>query len=53
MINPQLIIADHLIFTPDDVDLTRSPLREGLKEKTYVLALSILDYPASPMVIYC
>jgi len=32
-----LITADHLIFTPDDVDLTRSPLREGLKEKTYVL----------------
>jgi beta-1,2-mannobiose phosphorylase / 1,2-beta-oligomannan phosphorylase len=33
----QLIIADRLIFTPDDVDLTRSPLRQGLKEKTYVL----------------
>ncbi|HEV3324412.1 MAG TPA: hypothetical protein VG052_02360 [Puia sp.] len=32
-----LIIADRLIFTPDDVDLTRSPLRAGLKEKTYVL----------------
>ena len=32
-----MIIADHLIFAPDDVDLTRSPLRAGLKEKTYVL----------------
>jgi beta-1,2-mannobiose phosphorylase / 1,2-beta-oligomannan phosphorylase len=31
------IISDRLIFTPDDVDLTRSPLREGLKEKTFVL----------------
>jgi predicted GH43/DUF377 family glycosyl hydrolase len=37
MINPQLILADRLIFTPDDVDLTRSPLREGLREKTFVL----------------
>src|SRR5580693_501921 len=36
MNNPP-IIADHLIFTPDDVDLTRSPLRAGLKEKTVVL----------------
>jgi predicted GH43/DUF377 family glycosyl hydrolase len=35
--NQHLIIADHLIFAPDDVDLRRSPLREGLKEKTYVL----------------
>jgi predicted GH43/DUF377 family glycosyl hydrolase len=35
--NSPLIIADRLIFTPDDVDLTRSPLREGLKEKTFVL----------------
>jgi predicted GH43/DUF377 family glycosyl hydrolase len=33
----KLIISDHLIFTPDDVDLTRSPLREGLTDKTYVL----------------
>jgi predicted GH43/DUF377 family glycosyl hydrolase len=32
-----MIIADHLIFVPDDVDLSRSPLRAGLKEKTYVL----------------
>ena len=31
------IISDRLIFAPDDVDLTRSPLRNGLKEKTYVL----------------
>lgn len=39
----RLIIADHLIFTPDDVDLTRSPLRAGrldhggVTEKTFVL----------------
>jgi predicted GH43/DUF377 family glycosyl hydrolase len=33
----KLIISDHLIFAPDDVDLTRSPLREGLTDKTYVL----------------
>lgn len=32
-----LIIADRLIFTPDDVDLTRSPLRGGLPDKTFVL----------------
>jgi beta-1,2-mannobiose phosphorylase / 1,2-beta-oligomannan phosphorylase len=31
------IIADRLIFTPDDVDLTRSPLRGGLTDKTFVL----------------
>jgi predicted GH43/DUF377 family glycosyl hydrolase len=31
------IISDHLIFIPDDVDLSYSPLRNGLKEKTYVL----------------
>lgn len=31
------IKSDHLIFTPDDVDLSYSPLRNGLKEKTYVL----------------
>ena len=32
-------MADHdaLIFTPDDVDLTRSPLRRGIAEPTYVL----------------
>ena len=28
---------DALIFTPDDVDLTRSPLRRGIAEPTYVL----------------
>lgn len=28
---------DRLIFTPDDVDLTRSPLRRGVAEPTYVL----------------
>jgi predicted GH43/DUF377 family glycosyl hydrolase len=31
------IKSDHLIFTPGDVDLSRSPLRNGLQEKTYVL----------------
>jgi predicted GH43/DUF377 family glycosyl hydrolase len=35
--NQHSIIADHLIFAPDDVDLRRSPLRAGLKEQTYVL----------------
>ncbi len=28
---------DALIFTPDDVDLSRSPLRRGITEPTYVL----------------
>lgn len=28
---------DFLIFCPDDVDLTRSPLRRGISEPTYVL----------------
>ena len=28
---------DFLIFCPDDVDLTRSPLRRGIAEPTYVL----------------
>lgn len=28
---------DFLIFTPDDVDLTRSPLRRGIDAPTYVL----------------
>lgn len=42
MTNPH-IVSDRLIFTPDDVDLTRSPLRagrlqhDGATEKTYVL----------------
>jgi len=31
------IKSNLLIFTPDDADLTRSPLRNGLHEKTYVL----------------
>src|SRR5580704_6538246 len=31
------IKSDHLIFTPGNVDLTRSPLRKGLQEKTFVL----------------
>ena len=29
--------ADFLAFTPDDVDLSRSPLRRGIVEPTYVL----------------
>ncbi len=28
---------DHLVFSPADVDLSFSPLRNGLKEETYVL----------------
>ena len=31
------ILSDRLIFTPLDVDLSRSPLRNGLDEDTYVL----------------
>ncbi len=31
------IKSDHLIFTPDDVDLSFSPLRKGINEPTYVL----------------
>jgi len=31
------IKSDHLIFSPGDVDLSQSPLRNGLKESTYVL----------------
>lgn len=30
-------MIDKLIFTPDDVDLARSPLRRGIAEPTYVL----------------
>ena len=30
-------MTDLLIFTPDDVDLARSPLRRGIAEPTYVL----------------
>jgi beta-1,2-mannobiose phosphorylase / 1,2-beta-oligomannan phosphorylase len=33
----KFIKYDNLIFTPDDVDLSCSPLRNGLKERTYVL----------------
>ncbi len=36
--NNNYIKSDHLIFSPDDVDLSRSPLRNELKEEdTYVL----------------
>jgi beta-1,2-mannobiose phosphorylase / 1,2-beta-oligomannan phosphorylase len=35
--NNSFIESDYLIFTPGDVDLSYSPLRNGLKEKTYVL----------------
>src|ERR1700684_390634 len=31
------ISSDHLIFKPDDVDLSRSPMRISLLEETYVL----------------
>ena len=31
------ILYDQVIFSPDDVDLSYSPLRNGLKEKTFVL----------------
>jgi hypothetical protein len=31
------IKSDHLIFTPDDVDLSYSPLRSGINQPTYVL----------------
>jgi len=33
------IKSDILIFSPDDVDLSYSPLRKTLKEKTYVLGV--------------
>ncbi|HZW70725.1 MAG TPA: hypothetical protein VFF57_07600, partial [Hanamia sp.] len=35
--NPDYIKSDHLIFSPVDVDLSKSPLRVGLNEGTYVL----------------
>src|SRR3984893_3256105 len=35
--NKSSIRSDNLIFAPDDVDLSQSPLREGLRGKTYVL----------------
>src|SRR5665213_1120704 len=31
------IKADRIIFSPDDVDLKRSPLRNGIDEATFVL----------------
>ena len=34
---PAAALADRLVFAPDDVDLTRSPLRRGIDEPTYVL----------------
>ena len=34
---PAAIKYDQLIFTPTDVDLSKSPLRNGLKDGTYVL----------------
>jgi beta-1,2-mannobiose phosphorylase / 1,2-beta-oligomannan phosphorylase len=35
--NNNFIKSDQLIFTPDNVNLSYSPLRNGLHEKTYVL----------------
>jgi predicted GH43/DUF377 family glycosyl hydrolase len=35
--NNNFIKSDHLIFSPGDVDLSRSPLRNGFKDGTYVL----------------
>jgi predicted GH43/DUF377 family glycosyl hydrolase len=35
--NNDYVKSDYLIFTPNDVDLAHSPLRNGLKEETYVL----------------
>ncbi len=35
--NNNFIQTDHLIFTPDNVDLSHSPLRNGIKDGTYVL----------------
>ena len=35
--NNNFIESDHLIFTPDDVDLSYSPLRNGITDGTYVL----------------
>lgn len=37
MKSPAHILSDHLIFTPGDVDLSRSPLRNGINQPTYVL----------------
>jgi predicted GH43/DUF377 family glycosyl hydrolase len=35
--NNKFIKSDHLIFKPDNVDLSRSPMRISLDEETYVL----------------
>jgi predicted GH43/DUF377 family glycosyl hydrolase len=35
--NNKFIKQDHLVFSPNDVDLSHSPLRKGVKEPTYVL----------------
>lgn len=35
--NNNFIKSDYLIFSPRDIDLSQSPLRNGLKEDTYVL----------------
>ena len=37
LMHKTFIKSDQLIFTPNDVDLTSSPLRNGLQEKTHVL----------------
>jgi predicted GH43/DUF377 family glycosyl hydrolase len=37
IVNDSFIKSDCVIFTPDDVDLSYSPLRNGLREKTYVM----------------
>ena len=37
IMNNSFIKSDCLIFAPDDVDLASSPLRNGLKEKTYIM----------------
>jgi predicted GH43/DUF377 family glycosyl hydrolase len=36
-VKPDFIKSDEIIFIPSDVDLMRSPLRNGLQEDTYVL----------------
>jgi predicted GH43/DUF377 family glycosyl hydrolase len=36
-VNNNCIQSDNLIFKPDDVDLSYSPLRKGLTEETFVL----------------
>jgi predicted GH43/DUF377 family glycosyl hydrolase len=54
LINNSFVKSDCLVFTPDDVDLSFSPLRKSLDEKTFVLgafnpALSCL--PSGNLVI--